>query len=74
MVQTAVGDEKHMATGDLAVDDAADINAGFTDQIAAELQDDLRVRKARTQPGEDAGEPRKTASPKVKTPPSSANR
>ena len=47
MVQAAVGDQEHLAARDLAVDDAADVDAGLADQIAAELDHELRLRQLR---------------------------
>ena len=45
VVQAAVGDEEHVAARNLAVDDAAHVDAGLADEIAAELDHDLRVRQ-----------------------------
>ena len=45
MMQAAVGDEEHLAARNLAVDDAADVDAGLADQVAAELDDELRLRQ-----------------------------
>ena len=47
MVQAAVGDQEHLAARDLAVDDAADVDAGFADQVAAELDDERAPAAAR---------------------------
>ena len=47
MVQAAVGDEEDLAARDLAVDDAADVDAGFADQVAAEFDDELRAGQSR---------------------------
>ena len=45
-MQAAVGDEKHVPARDLAVDDAADVDARLADQVAAELDDDVGHRAA----------------------------
>jgi hypothetical protein len=41
VMETAIGDEEHVAARDLAVDHAAHVDAGGADEIAPELDDSL---------------------------------
>ena len=43
VVQAAVGDEEDVVARDFAVDHASDIDAGFADDVAAELEHDASV-------------------------------
>ena len=54
MMQAAIGDQEDLAARFLAVDHATDIDAGLADDVAAELDRDLGLRK---QPGEFGREP-----------------
>src|SRR5262245_2977265 len=63
MMQATVGHQKDVATRDLAVDDAADIDAGFADEVTPQLEHDLRLwqavgnaRKPARQAGSDRGD------------------
>ena len=49
MVQPAIGDEEHVAARHLAVDDATYVNTGLADEIAAQLDDQLRLRQRASQ-------------------------
>src|ERR1700752_2587880 len=55
MMQAAVGHENQMPPGNLAVDDAAAIDARLADEESTKLQDDLRPRQARVQVLQYAG-------------------
>src|SRR5262249_5900789 len=56
MMQAAVGHQKTMTPRDLAVDDAADVDARLADKESAELQHDLRPRQAGIKGLQDGGE------------------
>src|SRR6185312_6793576 len=45
MVQAAIGNQEDLAAGDLPIDHAAHIDAGFADQVTAELDGELRLRE-----------------------------
>ena len=47
MVQSAVRDEEDVAARDLAIDDAAHVDAGLADEVAPQLDDELRLRQSR---------------------------
>ena len=47
VVQAAVGDQEHLAARDLAIEHPADVHAGFADEVAAELDDELAPAAAR---------------------------
>ena len=41
VVQAAIGDQKHLATRDFAVHDAADVDTGLADEVTAQFDDEL---------------------------------
>ena len=51
VVHAAVDDQEGLAAGHLAVDDPGDVDAGLADDVAAELEQDPRVREGRTYAG-----------------------
>src|SRR6185369_10693589 len=45
MMQTAVGDEEHVAARDFTVDDATDVDSGAPHEVAPELDHEVRLRQ-----------------------------
>src|SRR5258705_1006893 len=56
VVQTPVGYQKHLASRDFTIDDAADINTRFADQEAAQFDDDPGLGQASRHPVHQPGE------------------
>jgi len=46
MMQSAIGHEEYLTSGQLTIQYPADIYAGLADKVTAKLQDDFRVRHA----------------------------
>ena len=60
-MQAAVDDQEGLAAGHLAIDDAAHVDAGLGDQVAAELEHQRRADLPRRLAGRAARVPRRSA-------------